>query len=86
MNVWSLISDDSENVSMGKIAFWILMINDIFFWWFKAAKDFPDSLYYITLYVLLYNFGKKLVSPIKDFLDAKSPKDLTDKLSKEISQ
>lgn len=75
MNCWSLVSEDKENLSMGRCSFWVLLLICIVFWSIK--KPFPDTLYYLTLYSLLFNYGKKLVKPLEKFLDAKSPKELT---------
>jgi len=85
MNFKSLVSEDGTNASMGRFTFWILLIICICFWSLKPPKDFPDTLYYLTLYSLLYNYGKKLV-PLSAFLNAKSPKDLTTELTDTIKK
>lgn len=75
MNFKSLISEDNENVSIGRVILWILLIACLLFWYFKP-KELPDTLYYIFIYVLAYNFGKKLIAPFTKILDSKSPKEL----------
>jgi hypothetical protein len=64
MRIASLISEDDKNVSLGRVAFWILLGIACYFW-FKEIK-FPDTLYYFFAYVTIYNFGKKALSTITE--------------------
>ena len=69
MRIISLISDDGTNLSMGRVAFWILLSISTYFW-FKEIK-FPETLYYFVSYVILYNFGKKPVDAVQDYFSNK---------------
>jgi len=67
MKIVTLFSDDGINASIGRVLLWIILINDMFFWWLRDIKQFPETLYYVTGYLLAYNFGKKLMEPLNTF-------------------
>ena len=66
MRFVSLFSEDNQNISLGRTAFWILLGFSSYFW-FKEIK-FPETLYYFFSYVTLYNFGKKGLDTITDLV------------------
>jgi hypothetical protein len=74
IKVASLISEDNESLSMGRVAFWVLLIADFIYWFAYSSKPFPPTLYDMTMCVLIYNFGKKGVSIADDWVKLKTEK------------
>lgn len=67
----SLVSEDNESLSMGRIAFWILLVACFIYWFYLNTKTFPSTLYEMTLFVLLYNFSKKGVDAFSEWVKYK---------------
>jgi hypothetical protein len=67
MNIKSLISEDNDNVSMGRVAFWLLFIISMFFW--ITDKKYPNTMYDIFAIIVLYNFSKKGIEVISKYVD-----------------
>lgn len=71
MTFKTLISEDGINVSLGRVAFWLLLSFAAYFWFCKAITDFPPTLYSALTTIMLYNFGKKGVEVMANWLDLK---------------
>lgn len=41
----SLVSEDNEGLSMGRVAFWLLLIASFVYWFALPTKTFPATLY-----------------------------------------
>lgn len=67
MNFKHLISENGNDASIGRLAFWIVFAIIIWYWIKAGLKidinisvpDIPQSLEYIFYSLLLYNSGKK---------------------------
>lgn len=62
MNYRHLISENDEDISTGRVAFWICFAVLIWFWiriGLGSAIDVPESLWYSFFALLGYNMGKK---------------------------
>jgi len=67
MNFRSLVSEDNDSISIGRISFWVLFGLSIYFWIMKPT--FPQTLYDTLGIILLYNFGKKGIDVANNFVD-----------------
>ena len=56
-----LFSEDKENFSLGRIAFWIALSYSTYFWFFTTAP-FPPALLEFLYSTLAYNLMKKGVN------------------------
>jgi hypothetical protein len=70
MTGWGLISEDEQNVSLGRAAFWVVFFVSCGFWIKCDIKDFPPTLLTVLEVLLAYNFGSKGVSVVKDAIAA----------------
>lgn len=71
MNLKSLISEDGENISMGRVAFWLLFLISILFWTFEPIDKFPPTLFDTFMSMVIYNFGKKGVDVFNNYVSLK---------------
>lgn len=69
-----LVSEDGVNVSNGRLAFWILLIINIYFWLY-LKRDVPSTLFNSWWIVLIYNFGKKGIGAVNAAFEKKRLKD-----------
>ena len=67
-----LISEDGIHISMGRVLLWTVFGYLTYFWF--ATSTVPPSLLATFEWLIVYNFGKKLIDPLKDFVAAKSGK------------
>ena len=68
MNIRHLITENGDDLSLGRIAFWVAFVIIIAFWvktFFYGTPDAPDSLLYSFFSLLAYNTGKKFRSKLK---------------------
>lgn len=71
LNYRYLICEKNNDVSLGRVVFWILLLCSMGFWFFNPLI-FPESLLNLLYVMVSYNFGKKVISSyehVKTFLD-----------------
>lgn len=71
MKFSSLISEDSKNLSLGRVSFWIVFGISIYFWFRREPDKFPETLFYSFMLLLLYNISKKGFDSINRFFELK---------------
>jgi hypothetical protein len=55
-----LVCDDrKKNLSLGRVAFWLVFGLAVYFWLGRPAAEFPPSLVEILMSCLAYNLGSK---------------------------
>lgn len=67
-----LITEDSKNISLGRISFWIVFIILLAYWIYdikmlsecQQPVDVPESLLYCFMTLLIYNISKKITKVI----------------------
>lgn len=73
----TLISDDGNSLSVGRIAFWLVFALSNYLWIFKCVAItyvFPASLLEILSLLLLYNISKKGLSSLDTALKDRANK------------
>lgn len=67
-----LITEDGENISIGRLSFWIVFVILLGYWIYDIVMisrcqqiiDAPDSLLYAFFSLMMYNTGKKITNAI----------------------
>ena len=59
-----LVIGGRETLSLGRVAFWLVMGLAVYFWLARPPSDFPPTLGEALWVVLAYNFGGKAVNAL----------------------
>ena len=59
LSVSRLFSEDSKNISIGRITLWLMISLSIYFWLARPVLEFPPSLLHMLYLSTGYNLAKK---------------------------
>jgi len=63
-----LFSEDGKKASIGRFVLWILLTISIYFWFTRPYNEFPETLFYTLIFVLIYNLSKKGFRILEKFI------------------
>lgn len=70
VNFWGLICEQDKNVSVGRVAFWIVMFIMVFMW--LAQWPVPESLVWSWTTIVGYNLVKKPLGTVDEYVKNKN--------------
>lgn len=67
MEIKTLITENgTDEISIGKIAFWICFFISMYFWFYLPTTAFPESLYQILEITLFYSLARTGIDTFKN--------------------
>lgn len=64
-----LYEKGNDEISLGRVVLWTLLIISIHFWYTRPWNEFPSSLSEAFMYTLAYNLFKKSIQVARDYSD-----------------